>query len=110
MHAKEMHLAVLAATTAIEKTDEVACLKLRTKPTKRDLQKALPRMSERELSTTLKNLTRRHNLRIVNTVKVDYCCKPVAVYSLYDGDTPKTMGQWHESLALWASLGQAGLK
>jgi hypothetical protein len=104
MHPKDLHMAVIAAVTALEQLDVVPCLKQRTKPTKRDLAAALPRMNDRELSSTLKNLTRRHNLRIVNTVKVDYCCKPVGVYSLYDGDTPKTMGQWHESLALWAGL------
>jgi hypothetical protein len=108
MHPKEAHMAIVAAIAEFEREDAVETPNLRTKPTKQDLADKLQRMNERELTDTLKNLSRkgRENIRIVNRIKVPYCCKPVAVYGLYAGDQPKNMLQWHESMSLWAGFSQ----
>jgi hypothetical protein len=102
MHPQAHNKALLAALVRLEQVglpdDE------RTFPTMRDLQEALPSMNDREFSMTLKNLRRRDKVRIANRVTVPYCARAVAVYGLWVGDVPKTMGQHSESLALWASM------
>jgi vacuolar-type H+-ATPase catalytic subunit A/Vma1 len=102
MHPKAHNIALLAALVQLEQCglpDDQ-----RTGPTMRDLKEALPSMNDREFQTTMKNLRRRDKVRIANTVSVPYCARKVAVYGLYVGDLPKTMGQHAESLALWASM------
>lgn len=109
MHPKDAHMAVLAVVTELEKLDLAPTPEQRTQPTKRHIAEKLPRMSARELEVTLKNLSRKDRsapVKIVTRIKVNYCCKPVAVYGLYTADLPKTMTQWHASMSLWAGLSE----
>lgn len=98
MHPQEFHLAVLGAVSELETVDGGG---RRTGPTLRDLAGKLPRMNDRELSNTVKNLKRRGKLCIVNTVRVKGCCKPVAQYGLAAPDAPKSMATWRTAMASW---------
>lgn len=105
MHAQDHHLAILAAIVALEQTDVPEAE--RTRPTMQDLRehlgKQVPRINEREFIATMKNV-RRRSLRIVTRVKVDYCCKPVAVYGLRTTDAPKNLKKWQGAMSLWTGL------
>lgn len=98
MHPQEFHLAVLGAVSALETVDGEG---RRAGPTLPDLAAKLPRMNDRELTNTLKNLKRRGKLCIVNTVRVNGCCKPVAQYGLAAPDAPKSMDKWRTAMASW---------
>jgi hypothetical protein len=104
MHAQDHHMAILAAVVALEQThlpeDQ------RTRPTARDLRMHLPRINDREMQTTMKNLRRRGTLRIVTKIKVDYCSKPVGVYGLPVTDVPKSLAKWQGAMSLWTGVVQ----
>jgi hypothetical protein len=106
MHAQDHHTAILSAVVALEQThlpeDQ------RTRPTMRDLSlhlsTRLPRINDREMQTTMKNLRRRGTLRIVTKIKVDYCSKPVGVYGLPVTDVPKSLAKWQGAMSLWRGI------
>lgn len=101
MHPQEFHLAVLGAVSALESVDGAG---QRVGPTLRDLAAKLPRMNDRELANTLKNLKRRGKLCIVATVRVPGCCKPVAQYGLAAPDAPKSLDKWRTAMASWVVM------
>ncbi|HYW57696.1 MAG TPA: hypothetical protein VE934_12090 [Polaromonas sp.] len=101
MHPQELHLAVLGAVESMETVDGEGT---RAGPTLRDIACKLPRMSDRELINTLKNLNRRGNLYILRKVRVAGCCKPVAQYAVAQGDAPRSMEAWRKAMASWMAL------
>ena len=104
MHAQDHHMAILAAVVALEQTDLPE--EKWTQPTMRDISLYLPRINDREMQTTMKNLRRRGTLRIVTKIKVDYCSKPVGVYGLQTVDVPKNLAKWKGAMSLWAGIDQ----
>jgi hypothetical protein len=108
MHAQDHHVAILAAVVALEQTDLPE--DQRTRPTMRDLSMHLntrvPRINDREMQSTMKNLRRRGTLRIVTKIKVDYCSKPVGVYGLPVMDVPKSLVKWRGAMSLWTGVVQ----
>jgi hypothetical protein len=101
MRPKDHHLAVLGAVGTLEGVGDDG---ERRGPTLRDLAATLTRMNGRELENTVTNLKRRGNICILQKVRIEGCCKPVAQYGLGAKDAPKTMDQWRAAMACWVGV------